>query len=125
MTAEIQSDHESIEVGHCQAEWVKRPQWSPLPYDGCTGVEGKVFLELAHLALAMLRFQPHATIHEHAAPFDIDVVCIEGSGYTSVNGNAASLHAGQKIRWPADYAHRLWTESDTMITLMVEHPQNK
>ncbi|MEZ4664746.1 MAG: hypothetical protein R2911_45015 [Caldilineaceae bacterium] len=122
---EIQNKQPTIETEHYRVEWVKRPQWSPLPFEGCIGVEGKVFLDLEHLAVALLRFQPHATIHEHAASFDIDVICMEGSGCTSVNGQQANLQAGQKVRWPAHLAHRLWTESDTMITLMVEHPQNK
>ncbi|MEZ4707201.1 MAG: hypothetical protein R3A44_08350 [Caldilineaceae bacterium] len=124
-TIEIQNKQQTIETEHCRVEWVKRPQWSRLPFEGCIGVGGKVFLDLEHLVVAMLRFQPHAAIHEHAAPFDIDVICVEGAGFTSVNGDCATLQAGQKVRWPAHLAHRLWTESTTMITLMVEHPQNK
>jgi hypothetical protein len=53
------------------------------------------------LELAMLRFEPHGTIHEHAAAFEIDVVCLEGEGYTSIDGEVATFKAGQMVRWPA------------------------
>jgi quercetin dioxygenase-like cupin family protein len=69
----------------------------------------------------MLRFAPGGTIHEHPADIDIDVVCLEGSGFTSVDGEAAPLAAGQKVRWPAGHPHRLWTEDSPLTTLMVEH----
>jgi hypothetical protein len=51
---------------------IPRPDWSPLPYEGCVGVEGKVLLRSPTLALALLRFAPGGTIHEHEAPIDID-----------------------------------------------------
>jgi quercetin dioxygenase-like cupin family protein len=72
------------------------------------------------LGVAMLRFSPGATIDEHAAPHDIDVVCLEGAGYTSVDGERWVLHEGQVIRWPRERRHRLWTEQSSMITLMLE-----
>ena len=95
--------------------------WKPLPFDGCSGVERKVFLSLDHLGLGLLRFAPNSTIHEHAADIDIDVICIEGEGMTSVGGEQAAIHAGEHIRWPAHVTHRLWTEDSEMVTLMVEH----
>ena len=45
-----------------------RPEWSPVPREGCVGVEGRVLL-----AIAMLRFAQSATVDEHAAEHDIDV----------------------------------------------------
>lgn len=102
---------------------VPRPDWAPLPYEGCQRVEGKVLLRLDHLSLALLRFQPGGTIHEHPAPFDIDVICLEGQGFTSVGGAAAALHAGEQVRWPAGIPHRLWTDDSSMLALMVEHHQ--
>jgi quercetin dioxygenase-like cupin family protein len=71
---------------------------------------------------ARLRFAPGGTIHEHSADFDADVVCLEGEGFTSVDGVAFPFRAGQTIRWPRGLNHRLWTEGTTMTTLMVEHP---
>ncbi len=100
---------------------VPRPEWSPVPREGCRGVEGKVLLRRERLAVAMLRFAPEATIDEHAAAWEIDVVCLEGEGMTSVDGEAAPLRAGQRVRWPAHRQHRLWTEGQTMVTLMLEH----
>src|SRR5262249_40214314 len=100
---------------------VPRPQWSPLPHEGCTGVVGKVLLRAEEVFIAMLRFGPHGTIHEHAAGWEIDVICLEGSGFVSVDGEAAPLHAGEQIRWPAGAQHRLWTDGEGMTTLMVEH----
>ena len=101
-------------------EW-PRPEWSPLPREGCVGVEGRVLLVTPRLALAMLRFARNATIDKHAAEFPVDVVCLEGSGSASVGESTAPLRAGQRIHWPAGEEHRLWTDDDTMITLMVEH----
>jgi len=100
---------------------IPRPEWSPLPFEGCYHVEGKVLLRLPHLSLALLRFAPGGTIHEHPADIDIDVICLEGHGRTSVGGVAAELHSSEHVRWPAGLAHRLWTEDSQMITLMVEH----
>jgi quercetin dioxygenase-like cupin family protein len=100
---------------------VPRPDWAKLPRAGCRGVEVKVLLEFDHLLVAMLRFRPDGTIDEHAAPSDADVICLEGHGMTSVGGEPAPLHAGERVRWPAHASHRLWTEDSEMITLMVEH----
>jgi quercetin dioxygenase-like cupin family protein len=104
-----------------QIETVPFPDWIPHPHPGCQGTEIKVFLKLDHLVIAMLRIPPNGTIHEHPAPFDADVICLEGKGMTSVGGEQGSLKAGQRIRWPANVPHRLWTEDSEMITLMVEH----
>ena len=100
---------------------VPRPTWSPLPYEGCRGVEGKVLLVRHNLSIAMLRLAKDVTIHEHPADHETDVVCIEGSGKTSVGDERASIKAGERVRWPAHVNHRLWTEGDGMLTLMVEH----
>ena len=100
---------------------VPRPDWSPLPHEGCINVVGKVLLSQPHLHLALLRFEPHGTIHEHAADIEIDVVCLEGAGLTSVGGAPAPIRAGETVRWPAGIPHRLWTTDGEMVTLMVEH----
>lgn len=100
---------------------VPRPTWTPLPFEGCHNVEVKSLLKLDHVAVAMLRFSPNGTIHEHPADIEIDVICLEGAGMTSVDGEAAPILAGEHVRWPAGKPHRLWTEDSEMITLMVEH----
>ena len=97
-----------------------RPEWSPLPFDGCVGVEGKVLVREDDFFIAMLRFAPHGTIHEHPGPNDTIVVCVEGEGFTSVAGDVARIRAGERVRWPRDVTHRLWTDDSTMTTLMVE-----
>ncbi len=61
-----------------------------------------------------------ATIDEHTAPHDIDVLCIAGSGFTSVGEEELSIKSGENIRWPKGLPHRLWTEDSTMETIMVE-----
>ncbi len=104
-----------------QVQAMPRPLWTPLPYAGCHGVEAKALLRLERLSLALLRFQPGGTIHEHAAPMVIDVICLEGQGMTSLEGEAAPLQAGEWVRWPAGVRHRLWSEGALMVTLMVEH----
>ena len=97
-----------------------RPEWSPLPYEGCIGVDGKVLVREDDFFVAMLRFSQHATIHEHPGPNDTIVVCLEGEGLTSVEGATSPLRAGEQARWPKGVPHRLWTEDTTMVTLMVE-----
>jgi quercetin dioxygenase-like cupin family protein len=101
---------------------VPRSEWSPLPYEGCVGVEGKVLVREDDFFVAMLRFPPHATVHEHPGVNDTLVVCIEGEGLTSVAGETAALHVSARAFWPANGPHRLWTEETTMTTLMVERP---
>src|ERR1700731_1478854 len=100
---------------------VPRPDWAPLPRPGCQGVDFKVLLHQPALVLALLRFGPHATIDEHAADFPVDVICLEGVGFFSVDGKSGPLRAGERVRWPSTLQHRLWTDDSTMTTLMVEH----
>jgi quercetin dioxygenase-like cupin family protein len=101
---------------------VPRPEWAPLPRPGCRGVEFKVLLQQPALMIALLRFGPHSTIDEHSADFPVDVICLEGEGMFSVDGEAAPLRAGQSVRWPSTRLHHLWTDAATMTTLMVEQP---
>lgn len=103
---------------------VKRPSWTPLPQEGCINVDVKSLLKLEHLALAMLRFDKNATIHEHPADIDIDVICLGGSGFTSVGKEQSPIYEGERVHWPAGKPHRLWTTDDEMLTLMVEHTQS-
>jgi quercetin dioxygenase-like cupin family protein len=103
-----------------------RPEWSPLPYEGCVGVDGKVLVREDDFFVAMLRFQPDATIHEHPGPNDTVVVCLEGGGFTSVAGESAPIREGEKVFWPRGVPHRLWTDESTMKTLMIEgHPPGR
>ena len=103
-------------------EPIPRPDWFRLPRPGCRGVDAKVLLNSSELVLALLRFGPNSTIDEHPAPHVIDVICLEGEGFFSVAGEPASLYADQRVQWPPNQPHRLWTESGSMLTLMVEHP---
>jgi quercetin dioxygenase-like cupin family protein len=97
-----------------------RPEWSPLPYEGCVGVEGKVLVSEPTFFFSLLRFEQNGTIHEHPGDNDTYVACIEGEGWTSVAEERAPLKAGQLVVWPKDVPHRLWTEGTTMTTLMFE-----
>lgn len=104
-----------------EIEPVPRPDWTPVPRPGTTGVEGRVLLHTPSLLVAQLRFAPEATIDEHDAPHEIDAICLEGRGFVSVGGEHAPFEAGQRVHWPAGSMHRLWTEGHAMITLMLEH----
>jgi len=97
-----------------------KPEWGPLPREGCVNVEGRVFLVDENLTVANLRFGQNATIDPHPADWDIDVACLSGSGFTSIGEETFELSAGQRIRWPAGIEHCLWTESSEMETLMIE-----
>jgi quercetin dioxygenase-like cupin family protein len=76
-------------------------------------------LKRAGLGIANLRFSPNATVDEHSAPFEVDVICISGEGFVSVGEQSSPFRAGQTIVWPPGINHRLWTESSEMETLMV------
>jgi quercetin dioxygenase-like cupin family protein len=97
-------------------------EWSPLPLEGCRNVDAKVLVSQNELTVAMLRFSAAATIHEHEADHETEVVCLEGSGFTSIDGIAAPIKAGETVHWPRGHPHRLWTEDVPMLALMIEHP---
>jgi quercetin dioxygenase-like cupin family protein len=99
---------------------VPRPDWAPLP--GAAGVDGRVLVREADFFVALLRFRSDATIDEHAGPNDTLVVCLEGEGFTSVGGVTKPLRESERVFWPANVLHRLWTDETTMKTLMVERP---
>jgi quercetin dioxygenase-like cupin family protein len=100
---------------------IPRPGWDPLPFEGCIGVVGRVLVREDTYFVAELRFSESATIHEHPGENDTVVVCLAGTGFTSVAGEVAELTEGQQARWPKGIPHRLWTDDSTMTTLMVEH----
>jgi quercetin dioxygenase-like cupin family protein len=104
-------------------EQMPRPIWQPLPRQGTTGVTGRVMLNRAGIVIAHLRFATGATIDEHAAPIEIDVICLDGEGFVSIDGQSSPLQAGERVVWTANVSHRLWTERSTMETLMVERTQ--
>jgi quercetin dioxygenase-like cupin family protein len=98
-----------------------RPHWSPLRRASCTGVDGRVLLKTTSLLIANLRFGSSATIDEHTAPFDIDVVCPAGRGFVAVGSEQSPFQSGQHVHWPRNTSHRLWTDGESMETLMIEH----
>ena len=105
-----------------EIEPFRRPNWEPLPYDGCENVEGRVIYFGDRVGLAVLRFAENGKIHEHACPNDTIVSCLEGEGFTSVDGERATIRSGERVFWPAGVVHGLWTEGTTMTTLMCELP---
>src|SRR3954451_17091359 len=86
----------------------KRPDWEPVPMEGFVNVEGKVIVGDDDLVLALLRFGEHGHINPHAGPNDALVSCLEGNGFTSVDGETAELKAGQTVFWPAGADHHPW-----------------
>jgi quercetin dioxygenase-like cupin family protein len=100
---------------------VPKAEWQPLAREGTVGVEYRVLLHRRGMAVATLRFAAHASIDEHSAAFEIDVVCLVGEGFVSVGGNAMPFRCGEFVTWPAHVNHRLWTDDVPMETLMVEH----
>jgi quercetin dioxygenase-like cupin family protein len=98
-----------------------RGDWQPLRREGTTGVEVRVLLRRPPVVIANLRFASAGAIDEHAAPFEVDVVCLSGEGFVSVGADVRRFSSGDTIAWPAGVPHRLWTEGMPMETLMVEH----
>jgi quercetin dioxygenase-like cupin family protein len=105
---------------------VPRWGWSPLPREGCHNVEGRVLLTLSPDSyVSMLRFGRNGNIDEHADDEHVhEVICLEGSGFTSVAGEAAPLRAGERVTWPPGVMHGLWTDGEEMTTLMVARPKD-
>lgn len=101
-------------------EKMPRAHWEPIPRHGTVGVTGRVLLKRAGIAIANLRFSSNATLDEHAAPIEIDVICLAGEGFVSVGGESSPFRSGDRVVWPAGVNHRLWTEVTEMETLMVE-----
>lgn len=99
---------------------IPKAEWEPLPQAGCVGVEHVVLMREPQV-IVLLKFATNATINEHPAPLEVDVICMEGSGMTSVDGEESPISAGETVHWPANVPHRLWTEDAEMVTLMVEH----
>lgn len=97
-----------------------KPHWAVLPRPGCENVKFRLLLNKDGLAVANLRFSENATIDRHDAPFDIDVICLSGTGFTSIDDDTATISAGETVRWPRGKQHCLWTEDAPMETLMVE-----
>ena len=104
-----------------KAKPINHPAWTPLSEEGSHGVEAKGLIKLDHLSLTMLRFDHNATIHEHPADHNSDVICLVGQGFTSVDGEVTAIIADERVHWPAGKPHRLWTKDSEMVTLMVEH----
>lgn len=100
---------------------MQRAEWRPLPRTGSVGVEIRVLLRRGLRVIANLRFAENATIDEHSADFDIDVIGLSGDGFVSVDRNSVPVSCRELITWPAGVTHRLWTEASRMETLMVEH----
>ena len=103
-------------------ESFKIPDWTPPPSEDFVGVVGRVILDAPDLILAVLRFDAHGAIPEHAGESDAIVACLDGEGFTSVGGATAPLRSGQRVAWPAGVPHGLWTEGASITTLMVERP---
>ena len=101
-------------------EQMPRSNWQALPRQGTVGVVGRVLLRRAGISIANLKFSSSATIDEHSAAFDIDVICLAGEGFVSVGNESAHFRSGDRVVWPAGVNHRLWTEGTEMETLMVE-----
>jgi quercetin dioxygenase-like cupin family protein len=74
---------------------VPRAEWSPLDAPGCRNVDAKVLVAETEVTVAMLRFAPDGTIEEHEADHETEVVCLEGNGHTSIDGQAAEMHTGE------------------------------
>ena len=85
------------------------------------GVEGQVWLVDQRVVLAPLRFGPYTQSHLHAADHDIHVVCLEGAGFALSGDKVVQLHQGETVLWPKGEEHDLFTEEESMTTLMVEH----
>ncbi len=98
-----------------------RPEWSPLPADKGTNTDGRVLLVDRRAVVADLRLAPNAATDIHAAPYDIHMICLAGSGFTMCDGETQPICAGQTVLWPEGLVHNVSTEDSSMETIMLEH----
>lgn len=101
-------------------EQMPRLNWEPIRRQGTVGVNGRVLLNRSGIVIANLKFAAGATIDEHSASIEIDVLCLDDQGFVSIDGKSSPFRAGESIVWPAGVNHRLWTENAAMETLLVE-----
>jgi len=98
-----------------------RPDWIAFLAHQSKGVQYRVLLVRDGLGVCNLRFSEYASIGEHNAPYEIDVLCVAGKGFVSIGSESSGFSAGQRVLWPVGQQHRLWTVGSTMETLMIEH----
>ncbi|MEQ8691121.1 MAG: hypothetical protein RIC89_09850 [Pseudomonadales bacterium] len=98
-----------------------KPDWHVLSKEGCTGVEARVCLVDQRAVVAMLRLGEKSNTDIHPAPYDIHVLCIEGSGFAMCDGVVIAIASGESVLWPKGKEHNIYTEGSSMTTIMVEH----
>ena len=98
-----------------------KPDWHVLPKEGCKGVEARVCLVDKRSVVAMLRLGPQSHTDVHPAPYDIHVLCIEGSGFAMSGGEVKPIQSGESVLWPKGEEHNIYTQDSEMTTVMIEH----
>ena len=74
-----------------------RADWVAKTNDDAVGIELRVLLDSKRLLIAQLRFAAAASFAAHDAPWDCEVLCLEGSGMVRVgdeNGTDSSRRIG-------------------------------
>lgn len=100
---------------------VKQGTWMTFPRPGFDHVSVKMLLGLeGELRVSMLKIGPGGGIPSHQDKAEIEVICIEGNGFASVGDESVPLSSGERVTWPANVDHRLWTTDNEMVTLMIE-----
>lgn len=104
-----------------QPKPVKQVTWMPLPKGGYENVEVKMLMGLeGELRVSMMKIKPNGGMPTHQDKAEIEVICLEGSGFVSVGEDKIPFKMGDRVTWPPNTDHRLWTSDDEMITLMIE-----
>jgi len=98
-----------------------RPDWHIFPKEGCVGVEARVCLVDRRSVLAMLRLGENSHTDVHSAPYDIHVLCMQGSGFASSGDQVTEIKAGESVLWPKGEPHNIFTKGTTMETVMLEY----
>ena len=80
------------------------------------------------LQVEMMYFDPHGFMEEHATDHPILVVAIQGQGLVRIGGpqgETCNIMAGEAILWPANTAHTIWTEGNTLQVLVINTPPER
>jgi quercetin dioxygenase-like cupin family protein len=97
-----------------------KPHWEPASRPVTKNVSLRLLLSGASLVVANLKCTHVATVDEHAASFQIEMLCISRGGFVSVGQQAHAIREGERVKFPPDVKHRTWAEDEEMETLMIE-----
>lgn len=91
------------------------------PPPNCTAMYPALIHHDEAVHVVELHFEPGGEIYEHSADHPILFIVIDGKGRIRVDGEEATIQAGQAVLWPADRLHKAWAEDVPFTAIAVEY----